>query len=249
VTHTYRSGLRRTAVILTAAGLGLLATALPASAHVTISPNTAAQGGSDTDLTFRVPDEEANASTTTLQVTFPVDHPVTSVLVQPIAGWTATVQNTTLATPITTDDGTITQVVSQVTWTGGNIQPGQYQGFHVIMGLLPKDTGQIVFKAVQTYSNGDVVRWIDLAQPGQPAPDHPAPVLTLTAPGTGSAAPTSASPTVTAAPTATNTTKASSANDSTARGLGIGGLAAGLIGIAFAVFATVRSRRVGTSSS
>ena len=51
----------------------------------------------------------------------------------------------------------------------------------VLVGAGPTRPGQVAFKALQTYSNGDVVRWIDVQQPGQPEPDHPAPVLTLTA--------------------------------------------------------------------
>jgi hypothetical protein len=39
----------------------------------------------------------------------------------------------------------------------------------------------VAFKAIQTYSNGDVVRWIDPVVAGQAAPGHPTPILTLTA--------------------------------------------------------------------
>jgi hypothetical protein len=59
------------------------------------------------------------------------------------------------------------------------------------MGPLPTDTDQLVFKALQTYDNGEVVRWIDAAPQGAPEPEHPAPVLTLTPADTNSAATTS----------------------------------------------------------
>jgi hypothetical protein len=36
-----------------------------------------------------------------------------------------------------------------------------------------------VFKAVQTYSDGTVVSWIEPVVKGTPAPEHPAPVLRL----------------------------------------------------------------------
>lgn len=49
------------------------------------------------------------------------------------------------------------------------------------MGPLPTDTDQLVFKALQTYDNGEIVRWIDTTAPGGPEPEHPAPVLKLTA--------------------------------------------------------------------
>jgi uncharacterized protein YcnI len=222
-------------------------TALPASAHVTISPDTATQGGGDVQLIFRVPNEESNASTTQLQVAFPTDHPIASVLVQPVPGWTAKIDNVTLSTPIHTDDGDISQVVSQITWSGGTIAPGQYGAFTVLMGQLPSDTSQIAFKAVQTYSNGDVVRWIDLTQPGQPEPDHPAPVLTLTkaADSTGTAAAASSN----TAASGSGTTAAASASDSTARALGIAGLVVGVLGLAAAAFALTRRRSVGGAGS
>jgi hypothetical protein len=76
--------------------------------------------------------------------------------------------------------------VSEVDWFGGSIPPGHYQEFYVLAQQLPTSTNQVVFKALQTYSNGDVVRWIQLTTPGGPAPEHPAPVLTLTEPGAAS---------------------------------------------------------------
>ena len=42
------------------------------------------------------------------------------------------------------------------------------------LGSLP-NTDSITFKALQTYDNGDVVRWI-----GAEKTDNPAPVVTLT---------------------------------------------------------------------
>ena len=153
--------------------------------------------------------------------------------------WTAKIVNATLSTPIHTDDGDISQVVSQVTWSGGQIQPGQYGAFTVLFGLLPSGTSQVVFKAVQTYSNGDVVRWIDLTQSGQPTPDHPAPVLTLTKAGDTTAAATTAS---NSSSTAAATTSAAS-SDTAARTLGILGIVLGALGLAAAAFALTRARR------
>lgn len=147
-------------------------------------------------------------------------------------GWKATVTDVTLPKPITTDDGTINQVVSKIIWSGGTLTSGQYQGFRVLLGKLPDDTGQLVFKAVQTYSNGDVVRWIDLAQPGQPAPDRPAPVLTLTSSDITGTASTS----VTA-----DTNQAS--GDSTARSLGAAGIIIGAAGLATGALGVAKPRR------
>ncbi|MEU0965991.1 YcnI family protein [Streptomyces sp. NPDC005917] len=210
-------------------GAAVLALAGPASAHVTIGPAATAKGAADVELTFRVPNEQAAADTTGVEVDFPTDHPITGVLPEPVPGWTATVRNYTLPTPVTTDDGTVRQTVQKITWTGGRLRPGQYQGFRVMLGKLPSDVDQLTFKAVQTYANGDIVRWIDTAQAGQPGPDHPAPVLALTTAGTPTASGTPAVGGVSA--TAQSPGPAAASGDMTARALGIGGIAIGALGL------------------
>ena len=236
---------RRAVAVATVATALVAVTALPASAHVSVSPASLPKGGT-AELTFKVPNEEANATTTQVQIQIPTDHPIAQVLPRDTPGWKVTVKTTTLATPLKTDDGTFTTAVSEIDWTGGNIPVGQYQDFQVSADPLPKDTNQLVFKAVQTYSNGDVVRWIDLAQPGQAAPDHPAPVLTLTAAqsdsGSGSGSTPTANPT-TAAAAAQSSTNSSSDNGTVGIWLGALGLAAGLAALGL----TLVSRRQRSS--
>src|SRR3954452_8996355 len=163
-----------------------LSTALagPAFAHVTVSSASAAKGGFSA-MTFRVPTEKDNASTTKVQVAFPTDTPLASVSVKPVPGWTAQVAKTKLATPISSDDGPITDAVSQITWTASSparaVHPGEYQEFGVSAGPLPTSTDALTFKALQTYSDGSVVRWIDTQTPGGPEAEHPAPTLKLAA--------------------------------------------------------------------
>ena len=240
---TARTALRRVGTVTALTAGGLLAAAGIASAHVTVHPESYAKGATDGVLTFRVPNEEDTASTTKVQVFLPTDHPVLGVLVSPPQnGWTAKVTNSKLKTPVKTDDGTITDAVSEITWTGGKIGAGQYQDFNVAFGQLPDDTDQLAFKTLQTYSDGKTVRWIDVAQSGADEPENPAPVLKLTAKGAeqGGAAAASASP-------AKTTAAASSDSDSTARGLGVGGLAVGVLGLAAAAFALVRNRSAKAS--
>ena len=92
------------------------------------------------------------------------------------------VHTQSLAKAIQTDDGPVTQIVTDVTWTatGPGIAPGQYEDFEVAAGSVPDKTAQLVFKALQTYSSGEIVRWIQLATSQDPNPDTPAPILTLT---------------------------------------------------------------------
>lgn len=254
MTTKLTSGARRTAVLLSTAAVSLLAAGAVASAHVTVNPNTAQQGAY-TKVSFRVPNEEKDQSTTSIEVDLPADHPIASVSVKPVPGWTATATKSTLPTPIKTDDGDVTEAVTKIVWTGGKIDPGQFQEFDVSMGPLPKDTDQLVFKALQTYSDGNVVRWIDVPQAGQEA-DHPAPVLHLTKAGasgtTGGATPSgaatpgapSSSPSV--ALSASSDSGAKSDSDTAARALGIAGLAVGVLGFGTAIVALRRKNNAGS---
>jgi len=240
----HRTTLRRAGTVAALATAGVLAAAGVASAHVTVHPESYAKGAVDGVLTFRVPNEEDKASTTKVQVYLPTDHPVLGVLVTPQNGWTAKVTTSKLKTPVKTDDGTITDAVSEITWTGGKIGAGQFEDFNVAFGQLPDDTDQLTFKTLQTYSDGNVVRWIEEAAAGDDEPENPAPVLKLTAKESEDADETPAASASTAA-TATKTTSASSSSsgsDSTARGLGIAGLIVGVLGLAAGAFAVVRSR-------
>ncbi|MGV4988025.1 YcnI family protein [Streptomyces sp. NRAIS4] len=224
---------RRAGTVAALAAATVLCAAGAASAHVTVHPESYAKGATDGVLTFRVPNEEDSAFTTKVQVFLPTDHPVLGVLVHPQDGWTAKVTTTKLKTPVKTDDGTITEAASEITFTGGKIGAGQYEDFNVAFGQLPDGTGQLVFKTLQTYSDGKVARWIEEPAGGD-EPENPAPVLKLTA-SDASAAPAPAR-------TAAATAKAADTSDSTARGLGIAGLVVGVLGLAAAAFALVRSR-------
>ncbi len=185
----------------------LVLVAAPALAHVTVDPDSVPQGTSDVVLSFRVPNEEASANTTKVDMQLPQDHPIAVVDVRPSNGWTPQVTTTHLATPITTDDGTFTDVASEIVWTGGQIAPGQYESFEVLAQGIPSDTDSLSFPTVQTYSDGTTVSWIDPTPPGGPAPDHPAPVLTLTmAQASSDTGASSSSESTGASPTVTNAT-------------------------------------------
>jgi hypothetical protein len=91
------------------------------------------------------------------------------------------VETTPLAEPAEAEGEEATEAVSRITWAGGRIGPGEFDEFDVSMGPLPDDTDELVFKALQTYDNGEVVRWIEEPGPGGEEPEFPAPVLRLTA--------------------------------------------------------------------
>src|SRR5689334_7639371 len=157
-----RSFLPRAGVVLAATAIGVLGLAVPASAHVTVNPNAAVQGGY-TKVAFRVPNETDNANTTKVEVNLPPETPIASVSLRPVAGWTATTETTKLSTPIKSDDGEITEAITKITWTadpGAVIKPSQFHEFEVSLGPLPK-ADQIIFRTLQYYSDGTVVRWIE----------------------------------------------------------------------------------------
>jgi uncharacterized protein len=222
------------ALPVTAAAVILLA--LPASAHVTVHSGDATPGGDDAEIVFRVPDEEP-APTTKVEIALPADKPIAGVYAEAKPGWTFTVKSTKLATPIKTDDGDITTAVVDVVWTAtaGGIPVGGYDDFTLAAGHLP-ETASITFKAVQTYKDGTVVRWIETGA----SAEHPAPVLTFGTPATPT---TTASPqvsvTASAAPVATKT----ASDDSTAKALGGAGLAVAVLAALLALGALVRSGR------
>ncbi|MEU1364902.1 YcnI family protein [Streptomyces sp. NPDC005803] len=218
-----------------------------ASAHVSVQPQGEAAKGGYAVINFKVPNERDNASTTKLEVTFPADHPLASVMPQPVPGWDIKVTTSKLAKPLDMHGKKINEAVSKVTWTaaGSKIEPGRFQQFPLSVGQLPEDADQLVFKAVQTYDNKEVVRWIEEQKDGAEEPESPAPVLKLSA-ATGDAhGATAASGSDSADKNAEadhakdeqTTASASSSSDTTARVLGIVGIVIGVAGVAFGVLA------------
>jgi uncharacterized protein YcnI len=153
-----------------------------AHAHVTVEP-AEVEGGGFSVLTFRVPTERDDASTTRVSVSFPKDQPVGSVRTTPVAGWRVTTKTRTLDEPIDMFGEPVSEVVAQVTWTatGPGIAPGQFEDFDVSLGPLP-ESGEMVFHALQTYSSGEKVNWNQVAIDESAEPEHPAPVLSIAAP-------------------------------------------------------------------
>jgi uncharacterized protein YcnI len=185
VRTTGRRRYARVALIVTAAAVPVLLVAGSAAAHVTVSADDATQGGY-AKVTFRVPNETDDADTTKVAVFFPQSQPLAEVSVQAQPGWSYQVRTTKLANPITSDDGQVSEAVSEVVWTADSkatgIKPGEFDEFDVSAGPLATSP-TMVFKALQTYSDGTVVRWIDETPAGGPEPEHPAPTLTLAATG------------------------------------------------------------------
>jgi uncharacterized protein YcnI len=219
------------------AGGILLALAVPlaASAHVTIAPNTATPG-SYALIDVKVPNESATATTNKVELSLPTDTPFTSVSYVPVAGWDVQLITTTLPKPVKMDGNEVTDAVTSVVWTaqpGHEIASGQLQVFQLSLGRVP-DTGSVVFPALQTYTDGTVVKWVETSANA----DHPAPVLYINdAPPAASTAGPAISPSPVAEDTAAGT---ASSGDTLARVLGVGGLVLGAVGLVLAIAASRR---------
>jgi periplasmic copper chaperone A len=228
-------------VLVGGVAIGVLGFAGAAFAHVTVSPSSAPQG-SETVLTFRVPTESPTASTTKVDLNLPFQtEPIAVVDVQQVPGWTAVVKQAKLSTPIKDDDGNeVTSAVSEIIWTADTaqsaIQPGQFQQFPVELGPLPT-TNSIAFKVLQTYSNGNIVRWIQTPVAGQAEPDNPTPILTLT-PAADSASSDSGSSAASTPPATAATSTGTKSNNT----WGIIGALLGLIGAVLGGAAYARTR-------
>ncbi|MCF6522124.1 YcnI family protein [Streptomyces sp. JJ36] len=242
---------RRLAVTGALAAAAVLTLAGPAAAHVTVDPDQAERGGYST-VTFKVPNERDDASTVRLEVAFPTDQPLASVMPQPVPGWDVQVTRSALDEPVERHGRQFDEAVTRITWTGGEIEPGQFQQFPVSLGPLPEKADRLVFKALQTYDSDEIVRWIEEPKEGA-EPEHPAPVLQLTAPaeeeahggGTGpgdtsgaqdGTAETAGTEAAGRDSTATGAGE-SGATDTTARVLGGIGVVAGVAGVAFGILA------------
>ena len=156
--------------LVTALGAAALALApAVAGAHVTIHPNALPAGGF-TVISVRVPTEEANASTKKVDVQIPPGILFLSTAPQP--GWKAKITYRKLAKPVTVFGEEHTQEVGRVVWTatGAGIRPGEFLEFPMSLSV-PATKGRVLtFKALQTYSSGKIVRWIDAPSADLPAP-------------------------------------------------------------------------------
>jgi uncharacterized protein YcnI len=135
------------------AALVLLVVPSSALAHVTILPETSRPGETG-EFRFRVQNERTDAATIKLEIFIPDGVPVEA---EPVKGTT------------------ITRIAGGIQWSGFSLAPGRTEDYKVRLGPLPEKP-QLVFKALQYYADGQVVRWIQ--DPTEDA-ERPAAVLDL----------------------------------------------------------------------
>ena len=223
--------------LLATAALALVVPAT-AQAHVTLQPDTGV-AGAYTRLDVRVPNERDDASTTKVEVQFPDGFAAASY--EPVPGWDVKVAKKQLDQPIQTDDGEITEGIDTITWTAKSdddaIPPGAFEDFGLSVQIPGKAGDKLTFKALQTYTGGEVVRWI-----GAEDSDNPAPVVSV---NDGAAAAATPAPTQAAA---TATPAAAESSDDSGNGLAIVALIVGALGLVLGGAGLLAARRANARS-
>ncbi|TFE28106.1 YcnI family protein [Cohnella luojiensis] len=187
-----------------------------ASAHVTVQPKEV-PAGSYQVFTVRVPTEK-EVATTQVKVAIPDDVNVSRF--EPKADWTYEIEK-----------GADDKIVS-VTWkaAGSGLGATEFGEFRM-QGKVADDAQKLVWKAYQTYSDGEVVEWTGAADA-----DKPASVTTVTAAtgdghGDGHGAAASASEEA-----ADDAAANDAGRDTLTLSLAIAGLAAGLLALLISLF-------------
>lgn len=214
--------------------VGLAAVVFPtaAVAHVTIQPGEW-EAGAFARMALRVPNERDDAETTSVTVQFPESVLTARFQAHPFCE--REVEREELDQPVEE----ITERIVSVTWTcDPAIATDGFEEFGMSF-QIPEDTqtgDEILFPAVQVYSSGEEVGWVD----PDPEADLPAPRIVVVAPEE-EAEPAPAATTTEATEEAAAVPAVSADDDDDSMAtiaivFGIAGLAAGLIALGVALF-------------
>jgi uncharacterized protein YcnI len=229
--------------------IALFAGAASALAHISIHPNTVPAGAFAT-LDVRVPGEQQGAHVTKVDVLFPTGF--TDVDYEAVPGWSVKVIERKLTTPLHSDGETIDSEIAQLvwTWTGplGEVSDGQFIQLPLSVAIPSDAAGKALeFRTVQTYSDGQVVHWID---PSLDA-EHPSPRINVTAKGGAiedvagdEAGPIAGQTGATRSSGATGEAATNSgASGGASKGLALAALIVGALGLLTALFTLLSTRR------
>jgi uncharacterized protein YcnI len=253
MTTTTRVTVRAAVTTLSAICLTVFAP-MAAQAHISLHPNTIPAGAFVT-LNVRVPGEQAGAYAYKVDMLVPPGF--TEIDTQNVSGWSVKEIMTKLATPIQTDEGPISEEVSQIVWTGdrttlGRLENGQFIQFPLSIAMPSNIAGRsLAFKTIQFYSNGKVIHWI-----GPPSAEYPAPTINVTAKGGvveevagGEAGPVPGETPTGQSATISSTTPASTvkASSGASKGLALAALILGALGLVAGLSGLLLARRSRTA--
>ncbi|MFK4547355.1 uncharacterized protein YcnI [Streptomyces tendae] len=175
--------VRRAALVGTTAMAALLTLAGPAAAHAEVEADKPQALAENVTLSFVSEAESGTAGFTELRVVLPKGIvPGDVTLGAPPKGWKLK----------PTSDG--------YTVGGPALKAGVDAEHEIKVRQLP-DAKELAFKTVETYSDGEISRWIELPKDGQ-EPEQPAPLLTLK-PAAPNASPIAPGPSATPTPSPT----------------------------------------------
>src|SRR4051812_21980766 len=155
----------RVAVVVAGAAMALGMLAGPAWAHVQVEATPGAPGAVDAVLKITAAGESATAGVAKLEVV--ADPAIAADQVTYVSGPSGWAVG-----PGGSSGG--------FTLSGPALTKGEDAVVSVKVKTLP-DAPQVTFKVVQSYSDGDVERWIELPGPDGAEPDKPAPIVKLSA--------------------------------------------------------------------
>lgn len=153
----------------------IVASAQSASAHVGLTMEGAPKGVTFT-VGFAVGHGCDGSPTTTLRTQIPTG----IISVQPIAkpGWEIEIVTGQYQTPQQRDGVAVTEGVTEIRWSGGNLPAEWYDEFAIRARIADNvEPGTMIwFPLVQECVQG-VNRWITVPVEGQPEPEEPTPGL------------------------------------------------------------------------
>jgi hypothetical protein len=156
--------LSRIGTVTAGAALAIGMLAGPAWAHVQVTATPGSPGATNATLKITAAGESGTAGTSKLDVVADPAIPADQVtLTSGPTGWTLAPNS---------DGG--------FTLSGPALVKGAEADATLTVKQLP-NAPQVTFKVVQTYSDGQIVRWIELPGPNGAEPDNPAPIVKLTA--------------------------------------------------------------------
>jgi len=163
--------------------VGVLACCTTTLAHVALE-NEQAPVGSQYKAVLQVLHGCNGSATTTIRVRIPDG--IVAVRPMPKAGWRLDVVSGKYAKPHTVGHAQVSEGITEVAWSGGNLPDAFYDEF-VFMATVAGDLqeGQMIYFPVVQQCERGVHRWIDIPTGSAPAGGHgeggaqPAPGLKL----------------------------------------------------------------------
>lgn len=233
---------------LTLGGLALMSGT--AGAHLTPTEPEGPAGGEFTTA-FQIGHGCNDEPTTKVEIKIPDG--VTGVVPKEMDGWTVSTTTRPLDPPQEIDGQQVTETVDTVTFAGGPLPSGETAQFGMTMRLPNGKAGdRLYFPFIQSCGS-TTVEWLGITKDGQPEPEFPAGVITLTDASTDHSEHGGA-PSTTAAggshgDDAATVTGSTDHDMGTTNAVSIAALAIALIGLALAAAAFVKVSKLSADGS